>query len=174
MKRLLVLIFVLIFSTVSCKDSSSDYAPYVKVASTKYGIVILGNKTPGIPSIQRIDKALDIFVKHCKTLFPEEKCLLVLKNIKIEWWGVIAPSPSTGSLSTVVVYQGQIYSGLATLGDYKARVAWRGLIGRSAFAHEIIHLVGYFATGDPDGEHKKAEWWALVGEMKKEMIENNL
>lgn len=64
---------------------------------------------------------------------------------------------------TAVIRGGRCYAGLTdSLG---IRVAWRGKIGLSAYAHEATHWA-LMLRGDIDPDHKQAGMWALSREME--------
>jgi hypothetical protein len=124
-----------------------------KKAKLKCGCTLNRRKIAGLPSDQDHDAALNVLIDECKKKLMSENLLLsVLKKITIEWWDNTAHSPSTGELKTVVAYNGQVYSGL-TVG-YLCMVAWRGKLYRSAFIHEILHVIGGDILNDPDPNHQ--------------------
>ena len=140
---------------------------------TSQGCKIDRRKIPGLPSDNDHSKALDVLVEECrKKQLDETKVRDTVKSITIEWWNDIAPRPSTGQLNTVVVYGDQIYSGLV-VGNV-CKVAWRGKLFRSAFAHEILHLVGANVLGDPNADHSNTMLRDLEVAINKKLTEQNL
>lgn len=127
-----------------------SYSSYTD-SSSKYISKIISGNTPGAPAPDVVDKAVSIFVKVCNEKLSVGTCAAAIKDVELAWSGVVAPSPTTGVLNTVVVYQGNLYSGL-TVGN-KVMVAWRGKISRSALAHELCHVVGVGILGDPNKDH---------------------
>ena len=83
-----------------------------------------------------------------------------LNGVTVEWWDKIAPRPSTGELNTVVVSNNQVYSGL-TIGK-TCLVAWRGKIYRSAFCHELLHVIAREVLGDADPSHSNDLLWKVI------------
>lgn len=122
---------------------------------TTQGVKIDRRKIPGLPSDDDHSKAINIVIDECTKVFDKQKVEESIKKITIEWWNDIAPSPSTGILNTVVVYNDQIFSGL-NIGNL-CKVAWRGKMFRSAFAHEILHVIGQDILNDPDGDHNNQQ-----------------
>lgn len=173
MKRLQsILPLLMLFLVSAC--CTTNYAGYVNLVSPKYGTTLLGNNTPNAPGLVDTEKALEIVQRHCAEVFTASDCKEAISKMTVEWWGVMAHTPSTGAVMTIVPDNGDIYAGLTTY-DFKVRVAWRGKFYRSAFAHEIIHVVAIVATGDGDALHTNTEWWIdLVGKMKEEMKAQNL
>jgi hypothetical protein len=127
---------------------------------TSYGCKIDRRKIPGLPSDLNHESALGVFISACSGVFYESKVREVIRDFTIEWWNDIAPSPSTGLLNTVVVWNGQVFSGLSLPGNV-CRVAWRGKIHRSAFSHELVHMVAERILGDGDADHKNPDLWAI-------------
>jgi len=128
-------------------------------SKTSYGCLIDRRKIPGLPSDLNHETALGIFVSSCSGVFEEAKVREALKGATIEWWNDIAPSPSTGQLNTVVVWNGQLFSGL-NVGSV-CKVAWRGKMWRSALYHELVHLVAERIGGNGDADHKNPALWAI-------------
>jgi len=126
------------------------YSSYVNSTSSYINQISSGN-TPGAPSPAEVDRALGVFVEVCGTKYGVDKCKAAIYAVKLEWSGVVAPSPSTGVLTTVVVYGGVLYAGL-NVGNF-VMVAWRGKISRSALVHELCHVVGANILGDPNPNH---------------------
>lgn len=124
---------------------------------TSFGTKIDYNKVPGLPSQAVHERALTMLVEECAKKYDEAAVRKALSSITIEWWNVIAPRPSTGELGTVVVDDGAIYSGL-TIGTL-CKVAWRGKLWRSAFCHELLHVIGYALFGVDDPEHQDDRLW---------------
>lgn len=122
---------------------------------TTQGVKIDRRKIPGLPSDDDHSKAINVVIDECSKVFDRQKVEESIKKITIEWWNDIAPSPSTGTLMTVVVYNDQIFSGL-NIGNM-CKVAWRGKIYRSAFVHEILHVIGQDILNDPDGDHNNQQ-----------------
>jgi len=119
---------------------------------TSFGLKIDWNKVPGLPSKEMHERALTLLVTKCVEQGLQEKVVTsALSRVTVQWWNVMAPSPSTGILNTVVVGpNGVLYSGLTT-GNH-CDVAWRGSLARSAFIHELLHRIGLTTGigGDPD------------------------
>ncbi|MFA5048419.1 MAG: hypothetical protein WC516_05360 [Patescibacteria group bacterium] len=139
---------------------------------TSQGIKIDRRKVPGLPVDEDFSKAIDIFIEECSKTLDRQKVETSIKKITIEWWNDIAPSPSTGVLNTVVVYCDQIYSGLTT--GNLCRVAWRGKLYRSAFAHEILHVVGQDVLNDSDGDHNNRQLWDIELLINQKLTNINL
>jgi len=144
-----------------------------KKITLKCGCTLDKRKIAGLPTDQNHNAALDIFIDECKNKLMSENLLLaVLKKITIEWWNDIAPSPSTGVLNTVVTYGDQVYSGLTT--DHLCRVAWRGKLYRSAFVHELLHVIGGDILGDPDPNHQNQTLKDLEGSINSRLAQVDL
>lgn len=151
---------------------STTLLSYKESPSNTIAKIVSGN-TPGAPMPSAVDKALGIFVMECNRIFKRPPaCKKALSGVTLEWSGVIAPSPSTGVLYTVVVYKGVLYSGV-TVGLY-IRVAWRGKISRSAFAHELGHVIGQVLLGDGDAGHTSTQLKLLETETNKKLIKEGL
>jgi hypothetical protein len=131
-----------------------------KKTTTQAGVKVDANKVPGLPAQTAYDRALAILLEECVKHFGADPSKKALDGVTIEWWDRIAPSPSTGGLNTVVVDNNQIYSGL-TVGR-TCKVAWRGKIYRSAFCHELLHVVSEAILGDPDAEHANDLLWKVI------------
>ena len=129
-----------------------------KKTETSFGLKIDFRKLPGLPSKDTHERALTMFVEECAKKFDETKVRQALSAITVEWWNDIAPSPSTGALSTVVVNNGAVYSGL-TIGTKLCKVAWRGKLWRSAFFHELLHVVATVILGTDDPNHQNTLVW---------------
>ena len=125
---------------------------------TSFGLKINYNKIPGLPSQELHERALTLFIEECAKKFDEIKVRKAVASITVEWWDKIAPRPSTGELNTVVVDNGVLYSGL-TIGTL-CKVAWRGKFWRSAFCHELLHVVGYVVLGVDDPNHQNSLLWS--------------
>jgi hypothetical protein len=133
---------------------------FSKKIKTLYGCKIDRRKIPGLPTDSAHEQAIQILVDKFAEKFKLEDVRATLGKITMEWWNDIAPRPSTGELNTVVVHNGQIYSGL-TVGSV-CKVAWRGKLYRSAFAHEIAHQVSWKLFSDWDENHKNGLLWEIV------------
>jgi hypothetical protein len=140
---------------------------------TSQGVKIDRRKIPGLPSDEDHSKALDIFITECVKHFDYSKVQDIVKLVTIEWWNDIAPSPSTGKLNTVVVHNGQVYSGL-TVSTTLCKVAWRGKIHRSAFVHEFLHIVNWSILGDSDPNHTNDVLRSLEVAINAKLSEINL
>lgn len=127
---------------------------------TESGAKISANKVPGLPIQADYDRALAVLVEECAKHMDKSAVQKALNGITIEWWDKIAPRPSTGELNTVVVHDSQVYSGL-TVGSM-CKVAWRGKIYRSAFCHELLHIIGGKVLGDPDPSHSNDLLWKNI------------
>jgi hypothetical protein len=127
---------------------------------TESGVKISANKVPGLPSQAAYDRALEVLIKECARHMDEAAVKKALNGVTVEWWDRIAPRPSTGELNTVVVYEDKVYSGL-TLGSM-CKVAWRGKIHRSAFCHELLHIIGGRVLGDTDPSHSNTLLWKTI------------
>lgn len=145
-------------------------SPYDKVVSSKFSVVFRGNNVPSVPGIDTLDKALSSFVEKCDESFGVGKCLSAVSGVTVVWWDKIAPRASTGELGTTVVYNGVAYSGLTTR-DGTCRVAWRGKLFRSAFSHELMHVVSGRILGDWDEEHKIEKVWLVDREVSNKLKE---
>ena len=139
---------------------------------TEQGTKIDRRKIPGLPSDADHTKAINTFVEECAKIFDRQKVEAAVKTITIEWWNNIAPSPSTGVLNTVVVDNDQLYSGL-TVGTI-CKVAWRGKLFRSAFAHEMLHVIGQNILNDGDANHQNQNLWNIESSVNKIFSEINL
>jgi len=137
---------------------------------SKYDFSVYNNNTPGVPQKEEILAALDKTMLSCN-IFVGKPCDAAINGYTLEWWGVVAVSPSTGVLTTVVIYGDKLYSGLTTFNDSTIRVAWRGRIHRSAFVHEIAHLVGIEAFSVEDREHTLDKLWLWVSSVNKSLSE---
>jgi hypothetical protein len=124
---------------------------------TSFGLKVNTNKVPGLPTIAIYECALSLLVEECAKRFDVNAVKRAVSSITVEWWDKIAPRPSTGELDTVVVDDDNVYSGL-TVGTI-CKVAWRGKLSRSAFCHEILHVVGAVVLGDLDPYHKNGLLW---------------
>lgn len=124
---------------------------------TSFGLKIDSNKVPGLPTKEAHEHALALLVEECAKKFDAAKVRAAIATITVEWWDKIAPRPTTGEVNTVVVDGTAIYSGL-TVGTV-CKVAWRGKLFRSAFCHEILHVVGRALLGDDDPNHQNALLW---------------
>jgi len=124
---------------------------------TSSGLVIKPNNVPSLPSLETYNRALTFFIEECAKVFDKAAVEKSLSTITVEWWDKIAPRPSTGELNTVVVYDDVIYSGL-TIGTL-CLVAWRGKLSRSAFIHELLHVIGCDIIGEADPEHLNDLLW---------------
>lgn len=124
---------------------------------TSFGLKINYNKVPGIPGRETHERVLTLLVEECAKKYDEATVRKALSSVTVEWWNVIAPRPSTGELNTVVVYNDSIYSGL-TIGTL-CKVAWRGKFWRSAFCHELLHVIGYALFGVDDPDHLDDRLW---------------
>jgi hypothetical protein len=144
----------------------------IELPETSQGCKIDRRNISGLPSDYEHSKALDILIKHCKLVFSETKVRDVLKTITIEWWDDTAPSPSSGELNTVVIYNGYVYSGV-TIGNM-CKVAWRGKLFRSAFIHEILHVVGNYILYKTNANHDILILYDLENAINKELIEKNI
>jgi len=127
---------------------------------TAFGVSIAANKVPGLPQQAAHDRALAVLVEECARHMDEAAVKKSLDGVTVEWWDRIAPRPSTGELNTVVVHEDQVYSGL-TIGR-TCKVAWRGKIHRSAFCHELLHVVAGAVLGDPDPTHSNDLLWKII------------
>lgn len=144
-----------------------------KKTKTESGVKISANKVPGLPTQADYDHALVVLVEECAKHMDKSAVQKALNGITIEWWDRVAPRPSTGELNTVVVHGNQVYSGL-TLGSM-CKVAWRGKIYRSAFCHELLHIIGGEVLGDSDPSHSNDLLWKTINEqtntrLKKEDV----
>lgn len=117
----------------------------------KYGCMLDAHGVPGLPTIEEHNEALDAIVGEAGKLMPSDQVAAAIGRITIQWWDILRISPSTGHPTTVVVFDGQPYSGL-TVG-HLCMVAWRGEIHGSAFVHEIMHVVGGDVLGDWNADH---------------------
>ena len=127
---------------------------------TEQGTKIDRRKIPGLPSEAVHSRALAIIVGEFSKTLDLIQVQNVVQNATIEWWAHVAPRPSTGELNTVVVDHGQIYSGLVV--GSTCKVAWRGKLWRSAFAHEFGHVVGYKLLAGADADHNNNQIWDVV------------
>jgi hypothetical protein len=124
---------------------------------TSFGLKINDNKVPGLPTKETYERALVLFVEECAKKFDEVKVRQALSSVTVEWWDKIAPRPSTGEINTVVVDNNMVYSGL-TVGTL-CKVAWRGKLWRSAFCHELLHIIGRALLGSDDPMHVNNLLW---------------
>lgn len=145
---------------------------FSKKIKTLYGCKIDRRKIPGLPSDQVHEKALKIFIDEFAERFKLEDVEATISKITVEWWNDVAPSPSTGVLNTVVVDNGQVYSGLTV--DPVCKVAWRGKISRSAFAHELAHIIGGKLLNDWDINHNNPLLWDTVNKINKNLEEEDI
>lgn len=146
-----------------------------KKTKTNSGLKISTNKVPGLPDKTAHDRAVDVLVLECARLGGMDAAVVkkALKGVTIEWWDRIAPRPSTGELNTVVVYDGMVYSGL-TIGRI-CKVAWRGKIYRSAFCHELLHIISGKVLGDSDAAHANdLLWQSIAGSVKGLLQEEDI
>lgn len=146
-----------------------------KKTKTDNGLKLSANKVPALPDKATHDRALTVLTTECSRLGGMDAAAVrkAFNGVTVEWWDRIAPRPSTGELNTVVVHDGMIYSGL-TLGSI-CKVAWRGKIYRSAFCHELLHVIARAVLGDPDASHSNDLLWQTIeggvnGILKKEDI----
>jgi len=161
MKLLYILVIVLLFG---CN--------FGELPETSQGCKIDRRGIPGLPSNSEHSKALDILIYSGRKYFNEVQIRDTLKLITIEWWNTIATNPSTGQLNTVVIYDGYPYSGL-TIGNL-CKIAWRGKLFRSAFIHEILHVMGTRILGDPNPNHTNETLYNVEIEANKKLFEQNL
>lgn len=124
---------------------------------TSFGLKIDYNKVPALPSQEAHERALALLIEECAKKLDETKVRKAVSTITVQWWNQVAPRPSTGELNTVVVDNDMIYSGL-TVGRL-CMVAWRGKMWRSAFCHELLHVIAWEALGDPDPNHQNDLLW---------------
>jgi hypothetical protein len=124
---------------------------------TSFGLKVDNNKVPGLPGKDIYERALTLFVEESVKKMSEIEVRKALSTVTVEWWDKIAPRPSTGEVDTVVVYNDLVYSGLA-LGDL-CKIAWRGKLWRSAFCHELLHVIGGKIFGTEDPEHSNILLW---------------
>jgi len=124
---------------------------------TSLGLKVNANKVPGLPTLASYERALAILIEECAKRLDPSAVSKAVSSVTVEWWDKIAPRPSTGVLDTVVVDGDAIYSGL-TIGTV-CKVAWRGKFYRSAFCHEILHVVGAVALNDADPGHVNNLLW---------------
>ena len=139
-----------------------------------YGIKLDKNKVPNLPNDSKLNFALDIFYEEVSNEYDEDNVKSALNKVVIEWWDYIAPSPTTGELNTVVIDEDQAYSGL-TKGK-KCKIAWRGKLWRSAFAHELLHVICIAlvqSDGDPNHTNDRL-WKVLEGNINKKLKEEDL
>jgi hypothetical protein len=127
-----------------------------------------------LPSVSEYEQTIEVIIDECvKSLSATpDKIKQVLSNITIEWWNDIAPRPSTGELSTVVVDNDVVYSGL-TIGNL-CKVAWRGKLSRSAFAHEILHVIGRVILSDENANHQNTLLLNLEISINQKLTDKNL
>jgi len=127
---------------------------------TSFGLRIDRNRVPGLPTRKAHEDALTVFVDECAKVFDEAEVRRILSLVTVEWWDRIATQPSTGELNTVVVDGNRVYSGLAV--GRMCKVAWRGRLWRSAFCHELLHIVGAEILGVPDLLHCDDTLWKIL------------
>lgn len=141
-----------------------------KKTKTASGVKISANKVPGLPSKAEYDRAVSVLVETCVTHGSMERKAVerALNGATVEWWDRIAPRPSTGELNTVVVHDDMVYSGL-TMGS-TCKVAWRGKIYRSAFCHELLHVIAREVLGDPDAAHANDLLWQTIMDSVRAML----
>lgn len=139
---------------------------------TTQGVKIDRRKIPGLPTDDEHSKVIDFIIEICSKSFDRQQVEESIKKITIEWWSDIAPSPSTGNLSTVVVYNDFIYNGL-TIGN-TCKVAWKGKIYRSAFVHEIMHVIGADILNDPNADHSNQQLLSIEREINSKLSSENL
>lgn len=126
-----------------------------------YGVRLNKRKVPNLPSDMDFNRALNIFVDEVSKEYDEDNVKKALNKAVIEWWDYVAPSPSTGNLSTVVIDEDKAYSGL-TKGK-TCKVAWRGKLWRSAFAHELLHIICIaLVQTDGDPNHSNDRLWKVL------------
>ena len=145
---------------------------FSRKTTVSVGTKIDRRKISGLPTDEVHTKALTIFIDECSKIFDRSKVETSVKSITVEWWNDVAPSPSTGVLNTVVVDNGQVYSGL-TVGTL-CKVAWRGKLFRSAFAHEMLHIIGRNLLNNEDAGHQEKSLWDLEATICKILSDNNL
>jgi hypothetical protein len=131
-----------------------------KKTKTESGVKVSANKVPGLPGKAAYDRAIDVLIEECAKHMDKAASRKALDGVVVEWWDRIAPRPSTGELNTVVVHDDKVYSGL-TLGK-TCKVAWRGKIHRSAFCHELLHVIAGAVLGDPDPAHVNDLLWKTI------------
>ena len=139
---------------------------------TSQGCKIDRRKIPGLPTDAVHDQALKILVDKFAERLKLEDIKATISKITVEWWNDIAPSPSTGKLNTVVTHNGQVYSGLVV--GLTCKVAWRGKIYRSAFAHEIAHVIGGKLLSDWDADHDNSLLWDTVKAINEELRKEDI
>lgn len=127
---------------------------------TVFGLKVDGNGVPGLPTKEAHEQAVSLFVDECAKVFDRGVVCDALRHVVVEWWDKVSPRPSTGILDTVVVDCGCVYSGV-TSGNL-CKVAWRGRISRSAFCHELLHIVGRACLGGDDSWHSNTLLWAEI------------
>lgn len=142
-----------------------------KKTKTSSGLKINANKVPGLPDKATHERAIEVLVLECSRLggMDADAVKKALSSVTIEWWDRIAPRPSTGELNTVVVHDDMVYSGL-TLGS-TCKVAWRGKIYRSAFCHELLHIIAGAVLGDSDAAHANDLLWHTIAGSVRNLLQ---
>lgn len=139
---------------------------------TTQGVKIDRRKIPGLPTDEEHSKVIDFIIEICSKSFDRQQVEESVKKITIEWWSDISPSPSTGVLNTVVIYNDLIYNGL-TIGNL-CKVAWKGKIYRSAFVHEIMHVIGADILNDINADHTNQQLLSIEREINSKLSSENL
>lgn len=87
---------------------------------------------------------------------------------KIYWTTTKCPDDDSGLTAVVDSRNNKCYHGL-TFSCREIYVAWRGTIGRSAYAHELGHCYRLVLGMGGDGKHEDTSWWKMMQEINSEV-----
>lgn len=111
------------------------------------------------------DAAFALIQRDFASLFPDR----VLVEPRVRWWTSVCPGTST----TAVVLGDRCYSGLFSARD-RIDVAWRGTIGDSAYAHELMHYFMDQAGLGSDAAHVQVRYWQAANQATAHLQEEGM
>lgn len=109
--------------------------------------------------------AFAIVKERFAPLFPG----LNLSEPQVRWWRELCP----GTNQTAVLIGSKCFAGL-NKDPGAIEVAWRGSVGKSAYAHELMHYFLKQAGRDSDPDHRQPEIWAVVNQTDTLLQERGL
>jgi hypothetical protein len=125
--------------------------------TTKHGVDIYRGELKEI-TIILMENSLDFYINRLPELTPnitEAQIRFALKNSRIEWYN--APIPCYAS-----------EKGCAGLQQYKLiMVEWKLALYKSAFFHEIHHMMDELLWDNFDYVHENS-WWSLIPQLNEE------
>jgi hypothetical protein len=111
------------------------------------------------------NEAFTLVKERFAPLFPG----LNLIEPQVHWWHELCP----GTTQTAVLIGSKCFAGL-NKEPGAIEVAWRGSVGKSAYAHELMHYFLKQSGRDSDPDHLKAEIWAVVNQTDTLLQERGL